>query len=485
MGTVRKPREREREMMKCARASGTDLEFILSFSAIRNSSGLEHHFRRGRDTCNADHGVSGEASSFSIHGGFVDPTSPLNSSATSPLYCSLTTRYLLRCSVAIAVSSRLLGSLVSAHVLGASELQTHKFLLKQRLAFHGHDESEYSRNRENFIELLRFLADHSAEIFGVVLQNAPSNCKLVCSDIQKEIVHAASIETTNKIIEELGQELFSVLVDESRDISCKEQMAVVLRFVSKQGMIVERFLAIVRVSETTSMSLKVSLEELFCKHGLSFSRLRGQGYDGASNMRDEFNRLKALILKENSCAYYVHCFAHQLQLVLVAIAEKHKCIATLFTYLSNLQSTAGASCQRRDKLREERTAEIQEALKDGDLSIGTCSNQETSLARPGTTRWSSHYRSLTNLTILFGAVMSVLEDILENAKDAYNRGNASSLLDSLATFEFVFSCLFMKNVLAITHELSQALQKKEQEIINAVDLVVVAKLHLQNMRDNG
>ncbi|KAJ1703417.1 hypothetical protein LUZ63_003196 [Rhynchospora breviuscula] len=360
-----------------------------------------------------------------------------------------------------------------------------RFLLKQGLAFRGHDESEYSRNRGNFIELLRFLADHSAEIFGVVLQNAPSNCKLVCSDIQKEIVHAASIETTNKIIEELGQELFSVLVDESRDISCKEQMAIVLRFVSKQGMIVERFLAIVRVSETTSMSLKVSLEELFCKHGLSFSRLRGQGYDGASNMRGEFNGLKALILKENSCAYYVHCFAHQLQLVLVAVAEKHKRIATLFTYLSNLQSTVGASCQRRDKLREERAAEVQEALKDGDLSIGTGSNQETSLARPGTTRWSSHYRSLTNLTILFGAVMSVLEDILENAKDAYNRGNASSLLDSLATFEFVFSCLFMKNVLAITHELSQALQKKEQENINAVDLVVVAKLRLQNMRDNG
>ncbi|KAJ1691477.1 hypothetical protein LUZ63_015632 [Rhynchospora breviuscula] len=279
-----------------------------------------------------------------------------------------------------------------------------RFLLKQGLAFRGHDESEYSRNRGNFIELLRFLADHSAEIFGVVLQNAPSNCKLVCSDIQKEIVHAASIETTNKIIEELGQELFSVLVDESRDISCKEQMAIVLRFVSKQGMIVERFLAIVRVSETTSMSLKVSLEELFCKHGLSFSRLRGQGYDGASNMRGEFNGLKALILKENSCAYYVHCFAHQLQLVLVAVAEKYKRIATLFTYLSNLQSTVGASCQRRDKLREERAAEVQEALKDGDLSIGTGSNQETSLARPGTTRWSSHYRYVNPIQKNSGSV---------------------------------------------------------------------------------
>jgi hypothetical protein len=39
---------------------------------------------------------------------------------------------------------------------------------------------------------------------------------------------------------------------------------------------------------------------------------------------DEFNGLQSLIMRENSSAYYVHCFAHQLQLVLVAIARKHK-----------------------------------------------------------------------------------------------------------------------------------------------------------------
>ena len=42
------------------------------------------------------------------------------------------------------------------------------------------------------------------------------------------------------------------------------------------------------------------------------SRLHGQGYDEASNMQGEFNGLKTLILKDNECAFYVHCFAHQL-----------------------------------------------------------------------------------------------------------------------------------------------------------------------------
>lgn len=54
----------------------------------------------------------------------------------------------------------------------------------------------------------------------------------------------------------------------------------------------------------------MALEGLFLKHNLSLSKVRGQGYDGASNMRGEFNGLKTLILQENSSAYYVHCFAH-------------------------------------------------------------------------------------------------------------------------------------------------------------------------------
>ena len=54
----------------------------------------------------------------------------------------------------------------------------------------------------------------------------------------------------------------------------------------------------------------------------SLKQLRGQGYDGASNMCGEFHGLKALILKESDSTYYVHCFAHQLQLVVVIVAKK-------------------------------------------------------------------------------------------------------------------------------------------------------------------
>ena len=67
----------------------------------------------------------------------------------------------------------------------------------------------------------------------------------------------------------------SILVDESRDISVKEQMSLVLRYVNKKGIIIERFVGIIYVASTTALSLKCAIECLLCEHNLSLSNLCG------------------------------------------------------------------------------------------------------------------------------------------------------------------------------------------------------------------
>ncbi|XP_076913818.1 uncharacterized protein LOC143572579 [Bidens hawaiensis] len=206
--------------------------------------------------------------------------------------------------------------------LSASVIAT-KGLLNGALSFRGHDESETSLYRGHFIELLKLFGVVNEEIDKVILSNAPRNNQMTAPSIQKEICNCFAAEVLKKIFYELGDDVFSILVDESRDVSKKEQMAMVLRYVDKFGFVKERFVGLVHVTETTVLSLKKAIDELFAHYNLSLSRIRGQGYDGASNMSSEFNGLKALILKENSSAYFVHCFAHQLQLVVVALANKH------------------------------------------------------------------------------------------------------------------------------------------------------------------
>ena len=185
-------------------------------------------------------------------------------------------------------------------------------MLHQGLPFHGHDECECSSsNQGNYLELLHFLSRNNKAIKRVTFSEASRHNKLTSPDIQKDITQAAVEEITNVIIKDLGDSLFSILIYESRDISIKEQMAVVLQYVDHNGHIIERFLDIQHVSNTTANSLKAAIETLFSKHGLSILRLRGQGYDRANNMRGEFNGFKELILNNNPNAYYVHCFAHR------------------------------------------------------------------------------------------------------------------------------------------------------------------------------
>ena len=62
----------------------------------------------------------------------------------------------------------------------------------------------------------------------------------------------------------------------------------------------------------------------------------------------EFNELQVLILKENSLAYYVHCFVHQLQLTLVIVAKNHVQITLLFNIVFSLLNMVRALCKMQD-----------------------------------------------------------------------------------------------------------------------------------------
>ncbi|PKA58568.1 hypothetical protein AXF42_Ash008855 [Apostasia shenzhenica] len=104
-------------------------------------------------------------------------------------------------------------------------------------------------------------------------------------------------------------------------------------------------------------------------------------------MRGEFNGLKSLILSENPSAFYVHCFAHQLQLTLVAVAKNHIQVASFFNSIGILLNVVGGSCKRHDMLREKRITEVKEALENGTILSGRGLNQERSLKRPADVRW--------------------------------------------------------------------------------------------------
>jgi hypothetical protein len=205
-------------------------------------------------------------------------------------------------------------------------------------------------------------------------------------------------------------------------------------------------------------------------------------------MRGEWNGLQAKFREDCPYAYYVHCFAHQLQLALVAAAKEVYEVENFFDHLSFIVNTVVSSSKRNDDLHANQVAEMERLIELGDLETASGANQVGTLRRSGDTRWSSHYDSVCSLLRAYKATYLVLKDIATTkgpGSTASVRGKAAGAVRLMMSFDFVFILHLMKELMGITDLLCRKLQQKSQDIVNAMDDVATTKKLIQNLRDHG
>ena len=127
---------------------------------------------------------------------------------------------------------------------------------------------------------------------------------------------------------------YSVIADETTDVSNKEKLSVSLRYVL-ENMVHEVFLEFLGVERITGEVLASSIIQFLRSMGLSLSDLRGQCYDGATNMAGARSGCKAVILREAPKAIYVHCAAHRLNLAVVS-ACKIQAVKNVDAYIGEI-----------------------------------------------------------------------------------------------------------------------------------------------------
>ena len=165
----------------------------------------------------------------------------------------------------------------------------------------------------------------------------------------------------------------------------------------KKGRVVERFLGVVHVENPEAATIKAAIESLLRDHSLSWSRVRGQGYDGAGNMRAHVKGLKKIIMDEFPSAHYVHCFAQELQLALVPVLMENDACADFFQQLVFLESFLKMSCRKAQMLQ---IPEAQQVLEDLD--------QEKCFSKWDDPRRGFHYKTCIQISILYPTIRSVL-----------------------------------------------------------------------------
>jgi len=144
------------------------------------------------------------------------------------------------------------------------------------------------------------------------LETAPKNCTMISPQIQNEVIEAIGSVIERKFIERIkSSKFYSIFCDETTDLNTEEQITVCIRYVDLTNCVIqEDFLGFVKMNSTTGASIKNAIKQKLEELGLSLDNLRGQGYDGGSNMVGKNNGVQALLLKKQPLAFYTHCFSH-------------------------------------------------------------------------------------------------------------------------------------------------------------------------------
>lgn len=187
-----------------------------------------------------------------------------------------------------------------------------KFLLKQGIPFRGHNEGISSNNQGNFLECVSLVKE-----FDSFLQSysAPSHSTYLSTSSQNEIIECCAEEVSVSIASKIKHAgMFAIMADEARDGN-REQLAICVRFVNESG-IKECLLVLTELREFDAENITSAIENQLSLSGINNVMCVAQLYDGAFVMSGAVGRVQARFRVNHPEAIYVHCYTHQLNLVL-------------------------------------------------------------------------------------------------------------------------------------------------------------------------
>lgn len=194
-----------------------------------------------------------------------------------------------------------------------------QYLTRQGLAIRGHVEDE-----GNFHRLLKLRCEDSAELKAWLTR---SSYTWTSPAIQNDIIKYMALA----VLRQLGQKLrndkfYSVMVDETTDISVTEQVSFCFRHVDANLQVHENFVGFHSTSLTNADVLFKLLKDVVIRFYLGLDNCRGQCYDGAANMSGKLTGVQAQMSAVYPKAMYVHCANHCLNLMFQdAISQIKEC----------------------------------------------------------------------------------------------------------------------------------------------------------------
>ena len=220
-----------------------------------------------------------------------------------------------------------------------------KFCGAFELALRGHNEQEDSLNPGIFKGLINFSAELDLALRDHLQQ--ATVFKGTSKDIQNDLLECMLSVCQAHIKKEIAASNFvSVMSDETSDISNIFQMVIVFRYTLANGTPVERFWSFIKPNEHDAVALAGCIEEALNYVLKNPDQLISQSYDGANVMSGVHGGVQKLIKDKFKYAHYIHCYAHQLNLIMSQATSINTNVRIFFSDLSDITNFFSNSPQR-------------------------------------------------------------------------------------------------------------------------------------------
>ena len=340
-------------------------------------------------------------------------------------------------------------------------LSSVRFLARQGLALRGDHCSEES----NLTQLLRLRSECNPEMLQWLAKH--SN-KHVSPENQNEMLQLMAHQVLRKILGDMHQSPFlTLMVDETTDVSNKEQLTLILRWVDSDFVVSEEFLGLYNLATANAQSIVDIISDTFLRLQISFSKLRGQCYDWCNTMAGAKGGEAAKIAQLEPRAVFTHCYGHALSLgvsdTVKTLPVLRDCLDTCFELVRLVKFSPKREAMLRG-LKEE---------------IGS---DAPSVRTMCPTRWTVCAQSLSSILVNYDNLQLLWETAFKSTTETDVKARIRGIVSQMDTFKFFFSLSLCELILHHTDKLSQTLQQPKLSSVEGHHIAMMTVKTLEGIR---
>lgn len=301
-----------------------------------------------------------------------------------------------------------------------------------------------------FIKLFEYTLRKDEKLRDV-MKSIPKNAKYTSPDIQNETISLLAKMVQETIVQQVRASdvpFFTLKVDGTKDPTGTENISIVVRYVMA-GTPIERVVTLATTVDLDAEALATTVLTALQASGLDPKSIISQCYDGASVMSGVHGGLQAKLQQRLSKEIpYIHCYNHQLHLVVVHAISSDIKLQNFFDICGSLYNFT----------RKPRVAAIYDGAK---------------LKRLLDQRWTGHLRTTA-------AILDNRDDLLELLRHCAD-SNASvdndtsiqaiGLLAKMSNLEFIFIAKCVRCILTILEPANNSLQSKTMDLLTASEVI--------------